>query len=115
MAFIRLSAAQAKAQGRSDKAKIAATTEADIRRHLTEDGFNPDRPFEGLREVIPVAALRKATGLTQDQFARALRIPAATLRNWEQGRTKPDPIALSFFRLVIDDPKRAFKVLGQSK
>ena len=113
MAHIRLTAAQAKARGRSDKIKIAATTEADIRGHLAEDGYDPDRPLAGLRPITPVAVIRRSTGLTQDQFAKALRIPAATLRNWEQGRTAPDPVARSFFALVGDDPKRALKVLGR--
>ena len=63
------------------------------------------------RAVVPVAALRRRVGLSQDKFATALRIPVKTLRNWEQGRSRPDPVAMSFFTLVADDPNRAFKVL----
>jgi hypothetical protein len=33
-------------------------------------------------------------------FARALRIPLATLRNWEQGRVRPDPAARSLLTIV---------------
>ena len=53
--------------------------------------------------------------MSQDKFAKALGIPAATLRNWEQGRTKPDPVAVSFFRLVTVDPERALKVLEKAQ
>lgn len=98
--------------GKIDQAKIDATTEEDIRRHMVEDGFDPDKPFDGLREIVPVAAIRARSGLSQDKFAKALRIPVATLRGWEQGRRTPDPVAMSFFTLVADDPERAFKVLA---
>lgn len=112
MASVRMNAAQAKAAGRIDRAKVEATTEEDIRRHMAEDGFDPDKPFDGLREIVPVATLRHRTGLSQEQFAKALRLPLATLRNWEQGRTPPDPAALSLLALVADDPERAMRVLA---
>ena len=96
-----------------DRAKVVATTEADIRRHMIEDGEHRNAPFSAPVSVPPLAALRERVGLSQAKFARALRIPAATLRNWEQGRTQPNPVALSFFALVNDDPDRAFKVLAK--
>ena len=99
-------------RGRVDRAKVEATTEEDTRRHMVEDGLDPDNPLAGFRRVVPIASIRARTGLSQDKFARALGIPPATLRNWEQGRTQPDPVALSFFALVADDPERAFKVLS---
>ncbi len=49
----------------------------------------------GFAPVIPPQLLRKQVGMTQDEFARALRIPLSTLRNWEQGRVLPDPAARS--------------------
>ena len=97
--------------GRVDRAKVAATTDDDIRRHMAEDGFDPDNPLEGFRPIVPVATLRRRLDLSQESFAEALRIPVKTLRNWEQGRTQPDPVVLSFFALVADDPARAFRVL----
>lgn len=114
MAFVTMTPEQAKASGRIDQAKAEATTEADIRRHMIEGGFDPDKPFEGLREIASVATIRKRTGLSQGAFAKAIGVPSATLRNWEQGRTPPDPAARSLLALVADDPERAFKVLGAS-
>jgi putative transcriptional regulator len=95
-----------------DQTKINATTEEDIRRHMIEDGENLDAPLGPSRIVLPVAAIRSRVGLSQDKFARALRIPVKTLRNWEQRRTHPDPVVRSFFALVADDPERALKVLA---
>lgn len=41
---------------RVDRAKIEATTEEDIRRHMIEDGENPDAPLGKFVEVrLPVA------------------------------------------------------------
>ena len=37
-----------------------------------------------------VAALRRFVGLTQSQFAEAMAISVHTLRNWEQGRRRPE-------------------------
>jgi putative transcriptional regulator len=42
----------------------------------------------GLRPV-DVAAIRFATGLSQQRFARACGLSVHTLRNWEQGRRVP--------------------------
>jgi hypothetical protein len=53
-------------KGRVDQAKLDATTENDIRRHMIEDGFDPDNPFEGLREIDPrdkVAPQESAEGV----------------------------------------------------
>ncbi|MDX7952777.1 helix-turn-helix domain-containing protein [Lichenihabitans sp. Uapishka_5] len=99
--------------GRIDQARVAATTEADTRRHLAEDGFDPDTPLTGFRPVPSVAAVRRKAGLSQDKFAAALRIPVGTIRNWEQRRSVPDPAAQALLTLVDDDPERAFKVLAK--
>jgi putative transcriptional regulator len=37
-----------------------------------------------------VRALREQFGLSQDKFARLVGISVGTLRNWEQGRRKPE-------------------------
>lgn len=100
-------------RGRVDRAKVEATTEEDTRRNMAEDGLDPDNPLAGFREIVPIASIRHRTGLSQARFAKALGIPAATLKNWEQGRTRPDQVATAFFTLVADDPERAFKVLAR--
>lgn len=87
-------------------------TEEDTRRFLIEDGFDPDNPLAGFRPVLSVATVRRKAGLSQDKFAAALRIPVKTIRNWEQGRSTPDPAVQALLALVNDDPERAFKVLA---
>ena len=51
-----------------------------------------------------VAALRRFVGLTQQTFAKAMGISVHTLRNWEQGRRKPEGPALSLLRIAARHP-----------
>jgi putative transcriptional regulator len=97
---------------RTDRAKIAATSEADMRRHRREDDESATGDLSGFSPVIPPQTLRKRLGMTQDQFARVLRIPVSTLRNWEQGRVLPDPAARSLLAIVARNPKAALKALA---
>ena len=87
-----------------DRAKFASFSEEEIRQQVIEDGYDPDyEPVEWVR-VVPAQSVRQQLGMTQDAFAAALGIPVATLRNWEQGRTKPDPAAQSLLRAVSRNP-----------
>ncbi len=96
---------------RINRAKIDATTEADIRRHMRADGQDGN-DFADFAPVIPPQALRKQLRMTQTEVARALRIPLATLRNWEQGRVLPDPAARSLLTIVARNPRAALRALA---
>jgi len=52
-----------------------------------------------------IAALRRFIGLTQADFARAVEISVHTLRNWEQGRRKPEGPALALLRIAARHPR----------
>jgi DNA-binding transcriptional regulator YiaG len=52
-----------------------------------------------------VAALRRFVDLTQAQFARAMGISVHTLRNWEQGRRRPDGPAIALLRIAARHPR----------
>ena len=58
-----------------DLAKIAATTEEDIRRHQIEDGEDPDAPPPPFRLVPNVRAIRARLQMTQEAFAKAIGVP----------------------------------------
>ncbi len=97
-----------------DLAKIDATSEADIRRHMQEEGYEPD---EALREedIVSPAVIRKRLGLSQRRFAEAIHVPVATLQNWEQGRTLMDPSARALMTILAREPEAALRALGQSR
>ena len=96
---------------RINRAKIDATTEGDIRRQMSEDGQG-EGDFTNFTLVVPPQVLRKRLRMTQAEFAKALRIPLATLRNWEQGRVLPDPAARSLLTIVARNPRAALRALA---
>ncbi len=57
-----------------------------------------------LAAPIDVAAIRKRTGKTQDQFARAYHLPLGTVRDWEQRRSQPDAPARVLLSLIGAEP-----------
>jgi len=112
MAIVRKSLKEIKAgKTKFDADRFDATTEKDIRRHMIEDGEDPDH-FLRIEDSHSPQVIRKRLGMTQEQFARALRIPLATLRNWEQGRNAIDPAARSLLIVLAHDPKKVLATLA---
>ena len=97
--------------GRVNVAQVAAVTEDDTRRHIAEDGLDPDDPLTGFTPMSKVVEVRQKAEMSQDTFAQALHVPVKTIRNWEQGRSKPDPAARALLAIVADDPARAFQAI----
>ena len=87
-----------------------ATTEEDIRRHMIEDGEDPDEEPRFERVVLP-QDVRKKLGMTQTEFSALLRIPVATLRNWEQNRFVMEPAAQTLLKLIDREPEAALRAL----
>ena len=52
-----------------------------------------------------IAALRRFVGLTQVDFARAIEISVHTLRNWEQGRRRPEGPAIALLKIAARHPR----------
>ncbi len=67
-----------------------------------------------LQSADDVAALRRFIGLTQGEFARAMGISVHTLRNWEQGRRKPDGPAMALLRIAARHPRILRENLGSA-
>jgi hypothetical protein len=61
-------------KSKTDRTKIKRTTDANIRRHMAEDGQGPERDLSSFALVIPPQVLRKHLGMTQSEFAKALRL-----------------------------------------
>jgi putative transcriptional regulator len=55
--------------------------------------------------------IRRALGLSQEDFAERYRIPIGTLRDWEQGRVEPDQAARAYLTVIARDPERVRKAL----
>ena len=52
-----------------------------------------------------IALLRRFVGLSQTEFADAMGISVHTLRNWEQGRRKPQGPAVGLLRIAARHPR----------
>jgi putative transcriptional regulator len=48
--------------------------------------------------------IRRALGVTQEEFAARFHIPLGTLRDWEQGRAVPDQPARAYLMVIARDP-----------
>lgn len=89
-------------------APMRPMTEAEIEAAALAD---PDaRPmteaeFSKARRVPRVKTMRRALGLTQEEFAARYQVPLGTLRDWEQGRSEPDQPARAYLTVIAHDPE----------
>jgi putative transcriptional regulator len=87
-----------------EQAHTAALNDPDAQ-PLTETDFARMRP------VPRVKTLRRALGLTQEEFAARFQIPLGTLRDWEQGRAEPDQPARAYLKVIAGDPEAVQRAL----
>jgi putative transcriptional regulator len=81
------------------------------------DPDNPPMTAEQLRSAprMPrVKVIRRALGLTQEEFSARYKIPLGTLRDWEQGRSEPDQPARAYLKVIAVDPEGTAKALFAS-
>lgn len=62
--------------------------------------------------------IRRALGLSQEEFATRFRIPVGTLRDWEQGRKDPDAAARAYLIVIGRNPdavREALRIAPESR
>ena len=59
-----------------------------------------------------VSAIRKQLGMSQEQFATFMGVSVATLRNWEQGRTRPEGPAEALLIALDRNPRAVLRALA---
>lgn len=69
----------------------------------------PSREFH----VTPVQVreIRKATGLSQEKFAKVIHVAVGTLKNWEQGHRDPTGPARVLLQVIKHDPRYVIEAL----
>jgi len=93
---------------------VTPMSEVDIEAAAVSDLDNPPLTLERQTQLRPVAwvkTLRRALGLTQEEFAARYHIPLGTLRDWEQGRSQPDQAARAFLAIIARAPKKVAELL----
>lgn len=71
------------------------------------DGFVAHDP-------VDVKAIRTATKKTQQGFANTYHLPIGTVRDWEQGRRRPDAPARVLLSMIKADPAAVEKLLEKA-
>jgi len=63
---------------------------------------------------VDVREVRQKMGLSQAQFAMKFGLPPATLRNWEQGRARPDAPTRVLIAVIAKHPEAVEAVLAEA-
>ena len=63
---------------------------------------------------VDVREVRTKMGLSQAQFATKFGFPPATLRNWEQGRARPDAPTRVLLAVIAKHPEAVEDVLRRA-
>ncbi len=87
-----------------EEAHAAALRDPDAQ-PITEEGL------ARMRRVPRTKTLRRALGLTQEEFAARYQIPLGTLRDWEQGRAEPDQPARAYLKAIAGNPEAVQRAL----
>ena len=67
--------------------------------------------FKRMKRTPQVRVIRRALGLSQEEFAAQFHIPLGTLRDWEQGRKDPDTAARAYLRVIGRNPAAVIEAL----
>lgn len=89
----------------TDEQKHAAAMSDPDAQPLTEEDF------KRMKRVPRARTLRRALGLSQEEFATRFHIPLGTLRDWEQGRAEPDQAARAYLKVIAAAPDVVRKAL----
>jgi putative transcriptional regulator len=65
-----------------------------------------------MKRVPQVKRIRWQLGLSQEDFAKRFEIPVGTIRDWEQGRSRPDRAAAAYLKVIGSDPALVDRALG---
>ena len=69
----------------------------------------PSRVFE--IGPVDIKAVRQRLQRSQSEFALMIGVSVATLRNWEQGRRRPEGPARALLKVAAEEPEAIEKAL----
>jgi putative transcriptional regulator len=93
-------------QGRIDRARVDATTEAQLAAQSAAD--DSQAALDAARYARRV---RRRLGLSQAELSRCIDVPIETIRNWEQGKRSPTGAAKALLRVLDKAPEAALAAL----
>ncbi len=63
--------------------------------------------------TVDVKAIREASKMTQTAFAEAFHLKVGALRDWEQGRRRPDTGSITLLRMIETDPRAVREIIAK--
>lgn len=63
-----------------------------------------EEKWRRMKKTPRAKIIRRALGLSQEEFAARFHIPLGTLRDWEQGRAEPDQAAQAYLKVIATQP-----------
>jgi len=94
------------------KRLIGAAKEA---RRIARGEADPHSYIVHVPADVDVAGLRRKLHLSQAQFARRFGFNAASLKDWEQGRTHPPSPVRAYLKVIEKEPKAVERALAEAK
>ena len=98
-----------------DWTRADAMTEAEIHAAAIGDPdaqpLTPER-LAKMKQTPRAKIIRRALGLSQEEFSARFHIPLGTLRDWEQGRKDPDTAARAYLRVIGRNPQAVIEALN---
>ena len=106
---------------RPDLSKSGVMTDAEALELMASDPdatptLSTDPPRRWYRSPF-TRELRRKLKLTQEAFSARYGIPVSTIRDWEQHRYEPQPLAMSYLLVIAGDPEGTARAYaeGQAK
>src|ERR1043166_8013124 len=72
----------------------------------------PPAELARMKLTPQVKIIRRALGISQEEFAARYHIPIGTLRDWEQGRVAPDQAARAYLTVIARNPEAVRRALS---
>lgn len=91
-----------------DWSRLDAMTDAEIESAACDDpDAHPltEASLRRMERTPPIKVIRRALGVSQEEFAARYQVPVGTLRDWEQGRSEPDQAARAYLKVIAHDPE----------
>jgi putative transcriptional regulator len=84
-------------------------------RAIARGNANPATYRVHVPAEVDVRKIRSALKLSQAQFAARFGLPAATIRDWEQNRRKPEGAARVLLQVIKNEPDAVSRALKPAR
>lgn len=102
------------APDQTDWERVRNMTDEEAYQNALADPDNPPLTAEKLatmKRSSRARVIRRALGMTQQEFSTKFRIPIATLADWEALRAEPDEASQAYLRVIATDPEAVIRAL----